>query len=283
MIPFCLTLTLSLFLAGPLSLDRSLLEDPARSRQLSHSEMERFLENAEIKASQNLSIGITKSQRLTLSDGKLTHHAHLQSVDRKWKQFRTGGRTYLNFKDSYRFNIAAYRLNRLIGLDMVPVSVERRVAGKRAAVTWWVDDVQMMELDRRRQGTVPPDAARWSEQVGRIRIFDQWVANADPNISNMLITKDWDLWQIDFTRAFNPIKDLTAKLPSRIDSRLYERLADVSLEQLLEELGDLLSKREIRALVSRRDRILDFYRDLIAERGESIVLREPRAGAPISL
>ncbi len=275
MILSCLTLTLSLVLAGPSSLDLSLSEDRAEDRQLSHREMERFLETAEIKERMNLSVGVTKSQRLTLSDGNLTHDAHSQSIDRMWKEFRTGGRTYLSFHDSYRFNIAAYRLNRLLGLDMVPVSVERRIAGKRAAVTWWVDDVQMMELDRHQQGTVPPDSGKWSELVSRIRVFNQWVGNADPNMGNILITDDWDLWMIDFTRAFNPIKRLTAKLPSRIERRLYERLAAVSLEQLSEELGDVLSKREIRALLSRRDRILDFYGDRIAERGESMVFRDP--------
>ena len=83
MIPSCLTLTLSLFLASPIVLDRSLSEDPAGNRPLSHLEMERFLENAEIKARRDLSIGVTKSQRMTLSDGDLNHDAHLQSIDRR--------------------------------------------------------------------------------------------------------------------------------------------------------------------------------------------------------
>ena len=45
--------------------------------------------------------------------------------------------TETNFKDSYLFNVAGYRLAHLLGLN-VPVSVHRKVDGKDAAVTWWV-------------------------------------------------------------------------------------------------------------------------------------------------
>ena len=90
--------------------------------------------------------GINNTRRATLSDGRITHDAHIQTVDISKTVFQPArGPAELNFKDTYRYNIAAYRLARLLGLNHVPVSVERRLGRDLAAVTWWVDDVLMDE------------------------------------------------------------------------------------------------------------------------------------------
>ena len=73
---------------------------------------------------------------------------HIQTVDIAKPVFEAGRNTELNFKDTYRYNIAGYRVAQLLGLTTVPMSVERDVDGKMAAVTWWVDDVQMDEKER---------------------------------------------------------------------------------------------------------------------------------------
>ena len=44
--------------------------------------------------------------------------------------------------------MAAYRLDRLLGLNLVPVSVGRLYRGHTAAFTWWIDDVMMDEGER---------------------------------------------------------------------------------------------------------------------------------------
>ena len=97
--------------------------------ELSRAEMENFLLTAKIVKRRSLSVGITGSERATLTDGRLTHDAHIQTVD-VWKlSYPTSQGTELNFRDSYTYNIAAYRLDKLLGLHMVPVSVERKVGG----------------------------------------------------------------------------------------------------------------------------------------------------------
>ena len=121
------------------------------AEQLSAGEMEAFLLKAKILSSKGAGAGVTGSQRVKLSDGKITHDAHVQTVDIAKPVFEAGQHTELNFKDSYRYNIAGYRLARLLGIDTVPMSVERNVNGKQAAVTWWVDDFQMDEKGRLRQ------------------------------------------------------------------------------------------------------------------------------------
>ena len=136
----------------------------------------RSFQSAEIIRLERLRIGVTHSRRATLSlDGRL-HDAHVQTVDVLKHETRVRGRTEPALRDCYRFNIAAYRLDRMLGLGMVPVSVERVVEGEQAAVTWWVDDVLMMERDRVERGIPPerprspyktrPDCSQWRRRMG---------------------------------------------------------------------------------------------------------------------
>src|SRR5688500_2567970 len=99
----------------------------AQAVALTPEQMELFLTQARIVSMRDAGIGTTNSRRATLSDGTFTHDAHVQVVDDAKAVFQAGAATELNFKDSYRFNIAGYRLARLLGLDNVPMSVQRRV------------------------------------------------------------------------------------------------------------------------------------------------------------
>src|SRR5262245_60361106 len=107
---------------------------------LTPEEMEAFLLKATITNTRNAGKGVTGTTRVTLTDGRITHDAQVQSVDIYKSVFQAGKASEVNFRDTYRYNIAGYRLARLIGLNTVPVSVERDINGMKAAVTWWVDD-----------------------------------------------------------------------------------------------------------------------------------------------
>ncbi len=98
----------------------------------------------------------------------------------------------LNFRDSYKYNVAAYKLDRLLGLNMVPVSVERKVAGDLAAVTWWCDNIMMMDKERYSKKIQTPMAKRvsWNDQMYQVRIFNELIYNTDANLGNVLITND---------------------------------------------------------------------------------------------
>src|SRR5688500_16830710 len=90
---------------------------------LAPEEMEVFLKTARIVSTRDAGNGVTNSRRATLSDGTITHDAHIQVIDEAKPVFQAGASTEINFKDSYRFNIAGYRLARLLGMDNVPMSV----------------------------------------------------------------------------------------------------------------------------------------------------------------
>ena len=233
---------------------------------------EEFLLHAKVVEQKNLSKGITNSQRAVLDDGKLRHDAHIQTVDISKTSFQTPQGNELNFRDCYKFNVAACELDKLLELNMVPVSVERKV-GNMAAVTWWVDDTWMTELERKNKKIEPPDQLYWNQQMYDCRVFDQLIYNTDRNLGNLVISKDWKIWLIDHTRAFRDMKDLRSpKDLVECDRKLLAKLRELNKEILTKELGHYLTQMEIEGLLARRDKIVHFFDEQIAQKGETAVL-----------
>jgi hypothetical protein len=244
----------------------------------STSRIEKFLETAEVVSAEPVGKGVTETWRLTLTDGETTHDASFQAIDeRAPSKDLGGGRTEIHFVDSYRYNIAAYRLALVLGLeDMVPVSVARKWRSSTGALTWWVDDVLMDEGGMKEKGVKAPDEESWSEQIYKVRLFSQLVHDTDRNRGNLLITTDWRLWTIDFTRAFRRWPRLqSSKGLERCDRNLFEALRKTTREDLDASLKDLLSRAEIEGLDARRDLLVRHYEALVRERGESAVLYGP--------
>ena len=245
---------------------------------LSAAEMEAFLLDAELSDFRSAGAGVTGSQRATASDGRLTHDVHIQTVDVSRSRFvARGARVELNFRDSYRYNIAAYRLAVLLGLDNVPMSVPRRVDGESAAVTWWVDDVAMTERERLDQRTLGPDPAKTTRQFYAHYVFDELIQNRDRNHGNILWTSDWKMWLIDHTRAFRRDVELTEpERLTRIGRDLLDNLRGLTPEALEAAVEDHLTGGERSSVMRRRDLLLQHFDERIARIGEqNVVLDQP--------
>jgi len=245
---------------------------PASTPALSPEAMEVFLLKARISNQRDAGSGVTNSRRATLTDGQLTHDAHIQTVDIAQQVFESGRNTELNFKDTYRYNIAGYRVAKLVGLTTVPMSVERNIDGKVAAITWWVDDVQMDEGARLKKKTMGPDVQRFAKQIQVMKIWDELIQNKDRNGGNVLWTSDWSMWLIDHTRAFRLGKELVAPADlTRCDRRLLDGMRALTAESLAKATGDSLTKEEQGAVLARRDLIVKHFDDRIAKLGEGIL------------
>lgn len=256
----------------PAGLESSATDPAAWSRK----EKEDFLRTADVVRSEIIPGGTTRSARATLRDVRGTHDAHIQTVDIAATKFEgVGGQWELNFRDTYKFNLAAYLLDGLLGMNMIPPTVERRIDKKPAAVTWWIDDVLMDEKERLRRQEKPPVAERerWNRQIHIVRVFDQLIANKDRNYGNIIITRSWDIWIIDHTRAFRPYKELLERDDLvRCDRALLDRMRRLDRVLVVERLGTYLTKMEIEGLLARRDRIVKFFDDKVAREGEGAVL-----------
>ena len=245
-------------------------DEPAK--RYSQAEMEDFLLHADITEKKEIGKGVTDSLKATLSDGKLTHLAHIQCVDENKAEFKTTRGTELNFKDTYKYNIAAYRLDKILNLNMIPASVERKVGGKTCAVTWWVDDKMFDEVDRVKQGATPPDLDAWAKQMYVVRVFDQLIDNTDRNLGNLVIDKKWQMWMIDHTRAFRtPTKLRSEANLVMCDRKLLANMRKLD-EESMEAMRPYVNKTEIKSVLARRDKIVKFFESAVAEKGDGAVM-----------
>ena len=181
----------------------------------------------------------------------------------------------LNFRDCYKYDIAAYQIAKLLGLGgMMPVTVERKWKGKTGALSWWLP-VLMDVADMNRKKITPPDVDAYNRQMYKKRIFAELVFDTDQNLTNVLITTDWKLWMIDFTRAFRPFKELNSTkniTTSKCERQLLERLRKLERKEIEQDTKGYLKKDEIDALMARRNKIVALFDDMIAKRGEKEVL-----------
>ena len=232
----------------------------AAQQSITPEQQEAFLTTAKVTRTRDAGKGVTGTLRVTLSDGTLTHDASVQTVDVAMNEFRSNRGTELNFKDSWRFNVAAYRLNEVLQLGRIPVSIERRHRGKPGSFTWWVDDVLMDEGERLKTKTNSPDPLAWNEQMWHVRLFDQLIQNVDRNLGNLLIDKSWAVWMIDHSRAFRVSSKLSSpKNLTRIERGALERLRALDEATLSSAVGNYLTSFEKRALLQRRDEIVALF------------------------
>jgi hypothetical protein len=241
---------------------------------LSKDQIKTFLLKAKVVHSKQSGKGITSPWRLTLSDGTVTHDASFQAID-EHKPVATlaSGKTEMNFVDSYKYNIAAYAVAEMLGMDdMLPVYVERSWQGNPGSLSWWLP-VKMDEEDRRKQKLEPPDADAWNNQMYKIRVLDQLVYDADPNLTNVLIGEDWKIYRVDFSRAFRLSKDLQNPDDlQRCDRQLLEKLKALDGNELATRTKRYLNKDEVKAVMARRDKIVEHFQQLIAQKGEKEVV-----------
>jgi hypothetical protein len=248
----------------------SATDDPPLSKE----QIKQFLLTAKVVAKHGGKKGITSPPRLTLSDGTITHDASFQDVDEHKPVMKfNDGRTEVNFVDSYKYNLAAYALAELVGFDdMMPVYVERKVDGKVGSLSWWLP-VKMDDVERISKKIEPPDKDAWNNQMYKIRVFDNLVYDTDPNLTNVLIGEDWKLWRVDFSRGFRTFKDVKdPKDLVRCDRQLLEKLKALNANELTEKTKGYLTKDEVKGVMARRDKIVERFQKLIAEKGENEVL-----------
>ncbi len=243
---------------------------------MSCDDMEQFLRRASIVNIRDTSKGVTRPKRATLQSGSLKHDAGVQTVDQTLKSpIMIPGSIELYIRDYWGYNIAGYELAKMLDLNMVPPYVERRIEAHRASLSWWIPDVMMDEGERLKRKLEPPDPEHWNRQMSVVRVFCQLIYNADDNVTNFIITKDWRLWMIDFSRSFRPHKTLRSpENLTQCDRRLLENMRHLNKALLEQKMKPYLKRSDIEALLSRRDKIVKFFDDEIAKKGETAVLFE---------
>ena len=221
--------------------------------------LESWLEQAEVIGVEDLDTGITKPQRVTLRKDGVELRAVFKQLSTDFGiQDRTKA---LNEADRFEYELVAYKLDRLLGLDMVPVTVLRTIKNHKGALQFWVNDA--INVRRLQEEKIQPTG--WCDirpQYNLMNVFDILIHNTDRTQENALFTKDWMLVLIDHTRAFpalvkNPT--LLYKGQPVVPPALAARLAALNEEMLTKALRPYLQQRQITALLKRRDLLLKDY------------------------
>jgi hypothetical protein len=240
-----------------------------RPAGLDDDALERWLAEAEVVDVEDLDTGITNPRRVTLRKDGVELRAVLKQLSTT-----SGGQNQsqaIEGSDRFEYELAAYKLDRLLGLDMVPVTVERTVKGRRGVVQFWIDDsISVRKVLEQKQ-----EPSGWCDvgpQYNLMNIFDALIHNSDRNQGNALFTSDWTLVLIDHTRAFrlglnNPT--LLYRGEIRMPPALAARLSTLTRERLLESLGPYLRARQVDALLKRRDKLLQDYNTRAAADGRT--------------
>ncbi len=198
-----------------------------------------------------------------------------------WKnpEGRMGG-----YWEGWQYEIAAYRLDKLLGLGLVPPTVERRFRDVRGSCQYWVDDCISLR-DKEEKGTkIPPQKVQgWNRATYLQRLFDNLIANEDRHQNQVLITPDWRMVLIDHSRSFRTSGRFTKsllfsarspdgpKLMSELPRALVGRLKALDAAAVRAAVGGTLTEDEVRAVIVRRDLILAEIDRLVQVNGEDRV------------
>jgi len=241
---------------------------------LTGEEAEAFLRTAEVVEMEPLGTGITRPKRVTLTDGTRT----LQAV---WKTINTDvsrqemedGRMIIGFRDSYKHEVAAYELDKMLGLNLVPPTVDRVIDKERGSLQLWVEGC-ITEWERLEQKRSPPDKEDWARQMFKVRLLHQLTLDNDfNNMRNVLVDPDFRVYVVDASRTFYLEPELRNENSLQRYSRsVLENLLRLEKNDLKEALGRWLTPTQIKALLARRDLIVEVSERLIEERGEDDVL-----------
>lgn len=205
-----------------------------------------WLATAEIVSAASPPAGNTRPQRITLRKDGVELHAIARPQNRG---------------DRFENEVAAYALDRLIGLDMIPVTVAREVDGRPGAVQFWIEGSinarQMIEQKLSPEGWCPVEP-----QYNLMNVFDVLAHNTGRTQESLLLTRDWNVVLVDHSRAFEPGQEappLLYQKPIELPPVFARRLAALDRTALERTLGPLLNRRQIDAILKRRDRLVREY------------------------
>jgi len=241
---------------------------------------EEFLRTAEIVRFEEIKEGVTKPFRLYLQKGDVQSKA-------AWKNpsGMQGG-----FLEGWQYEIAAYQLDKLIGLNMIPPAVEREFRDEKGALSLWATSQYSLLKIMEDKIEFPKEVLKQVDDMKYLtRAWDSLIANDDRTQQNILYTKDWRTILFDHSRAFRSTREFTEKLMNgkngikkggdgrpflfrRLPRSFVEKVKGLDFKSIKDAVGPYLTDKEIEAILKRKALLLAEIEDMIRENGEAKVL-----------
>ncbi len=240
----------------------------------SEEEIKEFLRTAEVTSKERIGEGINNPLKVLLEKKGVRMHAIFRDVkvEKRKVLLFSAQLSILDFRDDAIFECAAYELSKLLGMDNVPPSVQRRIGRRKGSLQLWIENA-MTDKSRRRKDLKAPDQRRWALERQLMYLFDNLISNDDRNQGNILYDSEWKLWMIDHTRAFRRFPQLRNPQVIRYCERsVWDKLRALDDDLIKERLGQFLTSGEISTLLKRREKLVEHLQCQIATRGEATVL-----------
>ena len=233
------------------------------------AELMEFLRTARVVSKTTIGVGINQSQKVLLEKDGIEANAIFRSVDLTQKDVRVGDLFYRTFRDSYKFEPAAYELGLRLGIINIPPAVLRRIDGRDGSLQAWVEDL----LDEESETFKPPDSLAWVRQVRDMKLFDNLIYNVDRNGGNILVHSRYILVMIDHTRGFQEKTDIMSPDGvAQVNRDTWERLRNLTDQEIRDAVRAYLTPYEMGRLLQRRKVIVEYVQKLVEERGEESVV-----------
>ncbi|MFW6129169.1 MAG: hypothetical protein ACOC6P_02860 [Candidatus Aminicenantaceae bacterium] len=235
------------------------------------TEMEKFLSTADIVEFEEIGEGVTNPYRLYLKKGEIERSGC-------WKNPKGVQKGFL---EGWQYEIAAYEMDKLLDLHMIPPTVEREFRGKKGSLQLWIDS-EMSALDRMEKNIEIPKnhLLEWGRRKYLARAFDCLIANDDRTQQNIRYTKDWRTILIDHSRSFRSKgvyqrrliygrKGIKAKKLIKMFPRTFvNNLKALNYERIKSAVRPYLTDKEINAVLKRKELLLDEIEYMIKQRGK---------------
>ena len=189
------------------------------------------------------------------------------------------------FLESWKWEIAAYQLDKFLGFNVVPPTVEKRFRNDLGSCQLWIEDT--FTLKHKEENDIKTPSYKifpWNRALYIQRAWDNLLDNEDRHQNQFLITQDWRMLLIDHSRSFGTSKKQTTRLiydekfnegprlMKQLPRELYEKIKVLTAEQIKGAVGDYLTDQEIDGVMKRRDLVVAWVENYIKEMGEDQVL-----------
>ncbi len=227
-------------------------------------ELENYLRTAKI-VSKRRTGGRGENWIISLDDGKVARRGFFKLLNQTRPTL---------IADSYKYGIAAYELDKLLDLNLVPPVVEREIEARKGSLQIFIEG-HLLESDRRIKNIKPPEPEKFKNTLGDLSVFENLTYSpsycGERELDDILIMdkKDWKIWRVDFSEAFPLSPELIPGCEiTRCSKKLCQNLIKLEDKVIKAKLKHYLNDEEMSMLLKRKKLIIEKIKKLIAEKAE---------------
>jgi len=232
---------------------------------LDRESIEKFLKKAKDVSLEKGRGRRTDSWVVDLDNGKIQGKGFFK-VTNRIRPNASGG-------DSYKYVLASYELDKMLDLNLVPPTVERKISKNKGSLMLYLEPPVINEEDRRQKNLIPPDSDSFNKTINDLVVFEHLIYFPSlcnqRDLGNIMIQTElnWKVWLVDLSEAFAPARSLIEGCEiTDCSDELFHKIESLTKEGIQANLGPYLNDEEIATLLVRKNLIIKKVKELRAEK-----------------